>query len=98
MTANDSAFLTVEQFAERLQVSRTTVFAWLKNGDLREGDDYLRLGRILRFRWPTFPAPQPSPKTCADVELQPEPSATLPRREKRVRSQQGTTPAINLDY
>jgi hypothetical protein len=44
--------LTVEQFAERLQVSRTTVFGWLKKGVLTEGAHYLRIGRILRLRWP----------------------------------------------
>jgi excisionase family DNA binding protein len=51
---SDSNFLTVEQFAQRLQVSRTTVFGWLKKGDLQEGVHYIRIGRILRFRWP-FP-------------------------------------------
>jgi excisionase family DNA binding protein len=51
---SESEFLTVEQFAKRLQVSRTTVFGWLKKGDLREGVHYIRIGRILRFRWP-FP-------------------------------------------
>lgn len=51
---SESDFLTVEQFAQRLQVSRTTVFGWLKKGDLREGVHYIRIGRILRLRWP-FP-------------------------------------------
>ncbi len=43
--------LTVDQFAEKMQVSRTTVFGWIKNGSLREGAHYFRLGRILRFCW-----------------------------------------------
>ena len=38
--------LTVEQFAERLQVSRTTVFGWLKNGVLRE--------RLIISAWAGF--------------------------------------------
>jgi hypothetical protein len=29
--------MTVEQFADRMQVSRTTVFDWIKNDALREG-------------------------------------------------------------
>ncbi len=51
---SETEILTVEQFAQRLQVSRTTVFGWLKSGVLREGQHYLRLGRVLRFYWPTF--------------------------------------------
>lgn len=79
---SESEFLTVDQFAQRLQVSRTTVFGWLKNGDLREGVHYIRLGRILRFRWPFFLTAQPSPP------------ASLPPPEKRHRRRRGTSPAI----
>jgi hypothetical protein len=43
--------LTVEQFALRMQVSRTTVFGWLKNKVLEEGVHYFRVGRILRLCW-----------------------------------------------
>ena len=43
--------LTVEQFAKLMQVSRTTVFGWLKAGALAEGVHFIRLGRVLRFRW-----------------------------------------------
>lgn len=43
--------LTVDQFAELLKVSRTTVFALLNSGELQEGVHYIRLGRVLRFRW-----------------------------------------------
>ncbi len=55
---SENELLTVEQFAERFQVSRTTVFGWLKNGHLLEGIHYFRIGRILRFRWPFFPIVQ----------------------------------------
>ena len=33
---SETELLTVDQFAQRLQVSRTTVFSWLKTGELRE--------------------------------------------------------------
>ena len=89
-----SEILTVEQYAARLQVSRTTVFGWLKNGDLREGVDYFRRGRIVRFSWPTFPTPQPLPQPAGDFERKPLP-APPPSRDKRLR---GIKPAINLDY
>ncbi|MCG6535714.1 MAG: helix-turn-helix domain-containing protein [Syntrophales bacterium LBB04] len=65
---SESELLTVDQFAERFQVSRTTVFGWLKNGDLREGVHYIRIGRILRFRWPFFQTVQPSPQTAGEIQ------------------------------
>jgi hypothetical protein len=87
----------VDQFAQRLQVSRTTVFFWLKNGDLREGVHYFHLGRILRFCWPFFLTAQPSPETSGEVERKPQP-VSLPPRKKHRRRLLGTLPAINLDY
>lgn len=47
----DPELLTVEQFAERLQVSRATVFAWMQKKILVQGRHFLRLGRVLRFPW-----------------------------------------------
>jgi excisionase family DNA binding protein len=95
-----SEVLTVEQFAERMQVSRTTVFGWIKNGSLREGAHYIRLGRILRFCWQEglfFNSPA-MPETCAGVaDLLPSAEA-LPYRKKRLCKKQGTAPAINLNY
>ncbi len=90
--------LTVEEYADRLKVSRTTVFAWLKNGELREGVDYLRRGRILRFRWPTFPTTQPLPQSAEDLEREPEPLAAPPARRTRPHGKRGPAPAVNLDY
>ncbi len=49
-----SELLTVEQFAQRLQVSRTTVFKWLKEDKLQEGVHYFRIDRTLRFYWPFY--------------------------------------------
>lgn len=43
--------LTVEQFADKLKVSRSTVFGWLKSDQLQEGKHYFRIGRIIRFVW-----------------------------------------------
>jgi excisionase family DNA binding protein len=93
MTRNDD-LLTVDQFAQRLQVSRTTVFSWLKKGELQEGVHYFHLGRTLRFCWPFFPTARPLPEAAGDFERKPLP-ASPPSREKRLRSNK---PAINLDY
>jgi len=46
-----SELLTVEQFAERLQVSRATVFAWMQKQILVQGRHFLKFGRVLRFAW-----------------------------------------------
>ena len=43
--------LTVERFAQRLQVSRATVFAWMQKQILVQGRHFLRFGRVLRFTW-----------------------------------------------
>lgn len=71
-------FLTVEQFAERLQVSRTTVFGWLKSGILAEGVDYLRLGRILRFRSDTLFNNRPESVEAEDGASSPLPATSMP--------------------
>lgn len=43
--------LTVDQFAQRLQVSRATVFVWIQKNILARGKHYLKIGRVLRFLW-----------------------------------------------
>jgi hypothetical protein len=43
--------LTPEEFARRLQISRATVFVWLKNGTLQQGRHFFKYGRVLRFVW-----------------------------------------------
>lgn len=43
--------LTVDQFAQRLQVSRATVFTWMQKQILVQGRHFLKIGRVLRFTW-----------------------------------------------
>jgi hypothetical protein len=85
--------LKVEQFRERLQVSRTTVFGWMKSGRLQEGVHYFRIDRTLRFYWPFVPTAEPSAQIDARVECKPLASVRPP--EKRLR---GIVPVINIDY
>jgi len=104
-----SEVLTVEQFAERMQVSRTTVFGWLKNGVLQEGIHYFRIGRILRLCWQEglFLNIQQRPLSEDDGRRSPlsvprsEPDSQ--RGEAPVNSAplafgRGKAPAMNLDY
>lgn len=43
--------LTVEEFAERMKISRTTVFDWIRKGTLKSGRHFLKIGRVIRFEW-----------------------------------------------
>ena len=101
--------LTVEQFAERMQVSRTTVFSWLKNGVLQETVHYFRVGRILRLCWREglFLTSQQRP-ISEDEGL---PQTTLPKRSEQdsqrgeapvnsppLTFSNGSGPGVNLDY
>jgi excisionase family DNA binding protein len=86
--------LTVEQFAKRLQVSRTTIFAWLKSGCLREGTHYFRLGRVIRFHWPL--AAVIAPCVTPD-QIEPVVMKELPKG-KKPKAIRGSSSGINLDY
>ncbi|HJV35858.1 DNA-binding protein [Geomonas sp.] len=44
-------FITVEQLADRLQVSRATLFTWKQTTELIQGRHYFKRGRVLRFVW-----------------------------------------------
>lgn len=88
-TTCHSDFLTVEEFAEKLKVSRSTVFSWLKSGLLQEGKHYFRIGRIIRFVWDaSLLIGRIKPKKRKQFT---RPSA---ERTKCVPSQ----PVINLEY
>ncbi len=89
---SDNDLLTVEEYAERLKVSRTTVFGWLKNGLLQEGKHYFRLGRIIRFVWDTGLLLKQKKK--AKVTRDFESAVSAKQRQKHTPSQ----PGINLDY
>lgn len=88
-TTCHSDLLTVEEFAEKLKVSRSTVFGWLKNGLLQEGKHYFRIGRIIRFVWDAgLFIGRAKPKNRKQFT---RPAA---ERAKRAPSQ----PGINLEY
>ena len=89
---SDNDLLTVEEYAVKLKVSRTTVFGWLKNGLLEEGKHYFRLGRIIRFVWDTGLLLKQKKKTKTTGDLKsPRPTS---EKTNRIPSQIG----INLDY
>jgi hypothetical protein len=85
--------LTVEQFALRLQVSRSTVFNWKKNGRIFEGVHYFRIDRTLRFYWPFVIAAEPEPQIDVNVECKSLAAVRPPGKRRR-----GIQPTINIDY
>lgn len=44
-------YLTIEQFAERLQLSRSTAYNWIYQGRLVEGTHVLHIGGVIRVLW-----------------------------------------------
>ena len=108
--AQNSEILTVEQFAERMQVSRTTVFNWIKTGSLKEGVHYFRRGRILRLCWheglffnsqlkaneDEGPLSPPLP-AIGKLDLQ-RGNAPVHSKPLTLPLKRDTGPVINLDY
>jgi len=45
--------LTLEQFAERLEISRSTAYSWLTEGHLVAGKHVVRIKRVIRVLWST---------------------------------------------
>ena len=112
MEQNNHEMLTVEQFAKLMQVSRTTVFGWLKNGVLQEGVHYLRLGRILRIcrphisfnsrlkaNWSGEAATTPPMPNRRELDSQRgEAPVNSPLLTLPLTFSRGNAPAVNLDY
>ena len=87
--------LTVEEFAERMKVGRTTVFQWLKDGTLIQGRHYIKIGRVLRLRWPDVLV------LIGEDNLQleaPKKAPPPPRRPKNPRFRTNPQAAIDLEY
>lgn len=43
--------LSIEQFATKMGVSRTTVYEWFKSGYLKPGRHYIKIGKTTLFAW-----------------------------------------------
>ena len=89
---SNTDLLTVEEFADKLKVSRSTVFGWLKSGLLQEGKHYIRIGRIIRFVWDAslFLGSKRKRKSTGDFKS-PRPTGTTTNSTT-------SQPGINLDY
>lgn len=83
--------LTPEEFARKLRIGRTTLFAWKRKGILVRGRHYIRIGRVVRFLWTDDLPASLREAMAADAA----PDAALAKRR-------GTTarkkPLINWDF
>ena len=43
--------LSIEEYTRRFGVSRTTIFKWIKQGKLKPGRHFIKIGRVLRLFW-----------------------------------------------
>lgn len=87
--------LTIEQFALRLAMSRTTLFEWIKTGILVQGKHYFKVGRILRFVWDeTMLLTIGMNRDTKKVNKQRK--TVKPKGEKRLHIP--SAPPVNLDY
>jgi len=43
--------LTVEEFARRFRVGRSTVFLWIASKKMLQGIHYFKIGKTLRIPW-----------------------------------------------
>jgi len=95
-------YLKLPEFADRAQVGESTVFQWMKEGRLREGVHYVRLGRALRFPFPQcLEAPleearaRPQRRTVSELPASPPAPRHAPGQHRR-----GNRPGVgvNLDW
>ncbi len=43
--------ISVETFADRMEIGETTVWKWIRSGKLRPGRHYIKIERVIRFAW-----------------------------------------------
>ena len=48
---SDIELLTVEEFAKRFRVGRSTVFDWIASKKMVQGIHYFRIGKTIRIPW-----------------------------------------------
>ena len=94
-----TTLLTVEEFADRLKVGRSTVFAWMQSGALEAGVHYIRIAKTVRFFW----GPELIAKLCEATKKEADsrvaaPKPTKPGSTPRHTSQRGRGPAVNFDF
>jgi hypothetical protein len=92
---NTTELIKLEEFAKRINVGRTTVFEWIKQGKLLPGRHFIKLGRVIRFPW----GPELLEKLHEDSDSIPGPApASKPQQRSQCRTNSGRKAVVDLDY
>lgn len=90
--------ITLEEFADRMQVGETTVWKWIRSGRLQPGRHYIQIDRIIRFHWSNELIHRLledcTHKEAAVAEIAEE---LVPAADKAHRRKRGETP-MDIDY
>lgn len=89
MRSQDFEMITLEEYARRMSVSRSTVFDWLTKGYMEEGRVYVRVGKTIRFFWSQESLAALASKHVSD-EKKTDECPDFPKSRKG--------PQMNLDY
>ena len=44
-------FIPIEEFAQRMRISRSTAYEWIASGKLEVGRHVMHIGKIIRIAW-----------------------------------------------
>jgi predicted DNA-binding transcriptional regulator AlpA len=87
--------ISLEEFAKRMGVARTTVFEWVKRGKLLPGRHFIKIGRVIRFEW----GPDLLKKLYEDSDAPTVASHNVkPPQTRSSRTGSKQKAAIDLDY
>ena len=51
MEESKQEMITIKQFAERMNISRSTAYSWLAKGRLTTGRHVIHIGGVIRILW-----------------------------------------------
>lgn len=89
----EGSLLTIEEFATKMGISRSTVYGWLAEGKLVVGHHVVRIGRVVRIIWNDDLISHLLAISAEDGE-EPEQRPRLKRNGKGSRNRV----ALNIDY
>lgn len=84
ISPSEIELLTVEEFAQRLRVGRSTVFLWIASKKMIQGIHYFKIGKTVRIPWSLELLASLSSKN-----EEPEPAPVRSGKSQRI---------VNLDY
>lgn len=71
-THSEPELLTVEEFAVRLRVGRSTIFFWIACKKMIQGTHYFKIGKTIRIPWSMELLADLSTMELTDTDSKPE--------------------------